>query len=211
MAKKVSDMGAPYADARRGNQPVFEATPCGRAACRSSGRTPIPVAGGASRRGACPSPKMTCAGCVIISRRFDGFDGFRVDVSGGGKLRGRHGGAGGAAAWASPHAHHLAPGAGRGRAHRGLPGAARLRTVLEAAHHRGPHPVLQAGHGRRRAGPDAPPGPRAVRGRRPRELIMTAADFRWSQNSNRSPELPLPIEDADGGPAAPPTTPSQTL
>jgi len=26
---------------------------------------------------------------------------------------------------------------------------------------------------------------------------VTAADFRWSQNSNRSPELPLPIEDAD--------------
>jgi len=37
---------------------------------------------------------MTCAGCVIISRRFDGFDEIRVDVSGGVKLRGRHGGAG---------------------------------------------------------------------------------------------------------------------
>lgn len=37
---------------------------------------------------------MTCPGCVIISRRFDGFDGFRVDVSDGLKLRVRHGGAG---------------------------------------------------------------------------------------------------------------------
>jgi haloacetate dehalogenase len=37
---------------------------------------------------------MTCAGCVIISRRFDGFDEIRVDVSGGLKLRVRHGGAG---------------------------------------------------------------------------------------------------------------------
>jgi integrase len=45
----------------------------------------MPVAGGASRRGACPSPKMTCAGCVIISRRFDGFE--RADGKGGLKAR----------------------------------------------------------------------------------------------------------------------------
>jgi len=37
---------------------------------------------------------MTCAGCVIISRRFDGFDEIRVDVSDGLKLRVRHGGVG---------------------------------------------------------------------------------------------------------------------